>query len=117
MVDDLVDLLVGKQALVQALVQEVVVQDYDLVDGLHLSQVLFELLEVGLKHFEEHVVQVVLTELNHLMPGSARLREKTLDVALFGCLVDAPRLLEACLNVLLKQQVSENKLVLVQRIL
>ena len=57
------DFLICQKALVQALIQKVVVQNYYFVDGFDLLQVFFELVEVGLQHFEEHVVEVILTKL------------------------------------------------------
>lgn len=55
-VDDAVNFLVGQQALVQALVKEVIVQNNNLVNCLDLLQVIFEFVEVGLQHLKEHVV-------------------------------------------------------------
>ena len=45
----------------------------DLVDCLHLFELFLEFVEVGLKHLKEHVVEVVLAELKHLVSGSVRL--------------------------------------------
>lgn len=84
MVDDAVDPLVRQQTFVEALVQKVVVQDNDFVDGLHFEKVFFEFVEVGLEHLIEHVVEVVFAELEHLVPGSVGLRKHPLDVALLG---------------------------------
>jgi len=62
-IDDSMDFLICQKALVQALIQKAVVQNYYFVDGFDLLQVFFELVEVGLQHFKEHVVEVILTKL------------------------------------------------------
>lgn len=83
-VDDAVDPLVRQQTFVEALVQEVVVQNNDFVYCLHLQEVFFEFVEVRLEHLVQHVVEVVLAELEHLVPGSVGLRKHPLNVALLG---------------------------------
>lgn len=44
----------------------------DLVDCLDLLQLLFKLVVVWLKHFDLHVVHVILAELKHPMAQSIR---------------------------------------------
>ena len=87
---DPVDSLRREQTLVQASVQEGVVQLYDLVDRPDLAQLGLELVEVRLKHLEQHVVEVVFTELQHLVPCSVGLRKHALYVALLRRLVYGP---------------------------
>ena len=113
MVDDAVDLLVCQETLIQALVQEVVVEDDDLIDGLDLLELLFELVEVGFEHLEQHVVEVILAELEHFMSSAVRLSKHVLNIAFFGGLVDAPGFFKTILHVFLEKQVSENELVFI----
>ena len=110
---DSVDFLVGEKALVEALIEEVVVKNYDFVDCFDLFEVILELIEVGLEDLEEHVVEVILAELQHFVTRSISLREHLLDIALLGRLMDAPGFLETILNILLEKQVPEDQLVLV----
>lgn len=110
---DSVDFLVGEKALVEALIEEVVVKNYDFVDCFDLFEVILELIEVGLEDLEEHVVEVILAELQHFVTRSISLREHLLDIALLGGLMDAPGFLETVLNILLEKQVPEDQLVLV----
>lgn len=112
-VDDSMDFLICQKALIQALIQKVVVQNYYFVDGFDLLQVFFELVEVGLQHFEEHVVEVILTKLQHLVPRPVSLREHGLDIAFFCRLVNTPSLLQTGLDILLEEQMPEYELILV----
>lgn len=57
------DFLICQKALIQARIQKVVVRNYYFVDGFDVLQLFFELVEVGLQHFKEHVVEVILTKL------------------------------------------------------
>lgn len=52
MVNDAVDLLVRQEALIQTLVQKVVVKHNDLVNRLHLLQIVTELVKVGFQHLK-----------------------------------------------------------------
>ena len=92
-IDDSMDFLICQKALVQALIQKAVVQNYYFVDGFDLLQVFFELVEVGLQHFEEHVVEVILTKLQNLVPRPISLRKNGLDIAFFCRLMNTPSLL------------------------
>ena len=51
------------------------------------------------------------------MSGSVCLSKQSLDVAFLGGLMNTPCLFKACLNILLEEQVSEDKLVLVDGLL
>lgn len=81
MIDDTVNLLVGQEALIQALIQEVIVKHNNFINCFYLFQVVLEFCEIRLKYFEKHVIKVILTELEHLMSGSISLREHILNVA------------------------------------
>lgn len=74
---------------------------------------MLELVEVGLEHFEQHVIKIILAELLHLQPCAEGPREQVLDVAFLGTLVHAPGLVQARFHVLLVQQVAEDELVLI----
>lgn len=100
----------------QALVQEFIVQCNDLIDCPHLSQLVLELVEIGFQNLKQHIVEVVLAKLQHLVPGPVGLRKHVLNVALFGRLVNGPSTLERVLDVLLEEQVTEYQLVLVQNL-
>ena len=117
MVYNSMDLLVCEQALIQTLIQEIIVKHNYFIDSFDLFQVIFELVEVRFEHFEQHIVQIVLAELKHLVARSISLRKHFLDVALLGRLMDAPCLLQTVLNVLLEEQVPEDKLILIYYLL
>ena len=91
----------------QALVEKLVVLNDDLVDCAHFHELVFELVEVWLEDFEQHVVKVVLAELKHLVAGPVSLCEHLLDVVLLGGLVDRPGAFQGVFNVLLEQEVPE----------
>jgi len=73
--------------------------------------------EIRLKHFNLHVVHVILRELQHAMPQRIRLLHLRLHIALLSGLVLQPNLLEVLAHILTLQEVSEDQLVLVYRAL
>jgi len=83
-VNDTMDLLVCKEALIQTPIQEVVMKPNDFINGLHRLEAFSKLVKVWLKNFVEHVIQVVFAELEHLVPRSVSLSEESLNIALLG---------------------------------
>lgn len=71
--EDAEQVVVGQQALLQALVQEAVVRLHHIVDRLHVCAIqesVLELQEVRLQNFYGHVVYVVLAKMKHSMSES-----------------------------------------------
>jgi len=93
------------------------VEVHHFVNSFHFLQLKLELVEVGLEHFDLHIVHVVLAELQHSVPQRIGLLQRALHVTLLSRLVLKPHILEVLLNVLALQQVSEDQLVLVDGLL
>jgi hypothetical protein len=59
--------LIGEQAFLEALVEELIVRLHDLVDSLHTLQLFLQLQEIRLQNLNCHVVYVVLAEMQHFV--------------------------------------------------
>ena len=90
---------------------------HHIIDRLHSLQLLLESQPHRLQHFDLHVVQVILDELEHAMAQGVSLLEHTLYVTFLGGLVLEPDLFKVFFGVFALEQMSEDQLVLVDRLL
>lgn len=91
--------------------------EHHIVYRLHSLKLRLQLVQVGLKYLNLHVVHVVFAELKHAVSQGVRLLEDGLYVTLLGGLVLEPHLLQMFLGIFALKQVSEDQLILVDSFL
>jgi hypothetical protein len=112
-VDEAVDFLVCQKAFVQALVQERVVQINYFVNCVNFDEFILKFIKVRFQDFNLHVIQVILTKLQHLVSCTIRLCEHALNIALLRRLMNTPCFFQTGLNVLLEEKVAEDQLIFI----
>lgn len=106
--------MVCEEALLEALVKELIVRAHHIVYCVDVAreQALLQLVEVGLEHLYDHIVDVVLAEVEHAVTQSEGLLLDSVHVKLLRRLVQQPNFLQVALHVLAVEEVAEYQLVL-----
>lgn len=110
---DAEQVLISEKALLQTLVQELGVSLHHIVNRSHTRlEPESELMKVGFKNLEDHIVDVVFAEVEHAVAQGEGLLLEALDAVLFRGLVVKPNFFKVTLDVFAVEQVTEDELVL-----
>ena len=86
---------------------------HHVVDSMNVAreQALLKLMEVRLEHLDDHIVDVVLAEVEHAVTQGEGLLLNSVHIELLRRLVQEPNFLQVAFHVLAVQEVAEDQLV------